>query len=100
MEDVDLFNKMGLKRSATKGTSGRAQRPSKMARKQVTPRGRAGRGGCTNQNDGAHGLMIDKVSDIGVTREENLLEVPVQEENVWPHLEDILNEDQRKGNRD
>lgn len=72
VEDVDLFNRMGLKRSATERTSSRAQRPSKRVRKQVTPKGRTGREGCRNQNDEARGSIIDKVSDIGVTGEENL----------------------------
>ncbi|KAM2074285.1 hypothetical protein ACFX1T_037306 [Malus domestica] len=28
------------------------------------------------------------------TYEENLLEVPVSEENLWPHLEDIVNKEE------
>lgn len=34
--------------------------------------------------------------DASALLEDNLLKVPVQEENIWPHLEDIMDEQAAK----
>ncbi|KAM1262571.1 hypothetical protein ACFX13_028355 [Malus domestica] len=46
VEDASLFQRMGLKRNASEGSSSRAQRPTKRTRRQAGPSGRARRSGC------------------------------------------------------
>lgn len=54
------------------------------------------RGGSRTQDAEPRGSTVVQVSDISVTGEENLLEVLMQVENIWPHLEDIVEEETTK----
>ncbi|KAB2628955.1 hypothetical protein D8674_033750 [Pyrus ussuriensis x Pyrus communis] len=73
-------------KNANEGSNSRAQRLLKKIMRQLTPMGRVVRGDSRTQD----------ADDIGVIGEENLLEVPVQVENIWPHLEDIVEEETTK----
>lgn len=96
VEGDDLFHRMGLKRSVNEESISRAQRLIKRIRRQMAPRGTGRRGGYRTQKAVTRGVTIDKDKDSGASVEDNLLEVPVQEENIWPHLEEIVEDESTK----
>ncbi|KAM1441276.1 hypothetical protein ACFXTO_009406 [Malus domestica] len=84
---------MGLKRNAS---SNRAQRPTKRTKRLIRASVRVRRGerrGNAFEANGSNNELVKGANDL---LEENLLEVPVHEENIWPHLEGILDEETEK----
>ncbi|KAM1376506.1 hypothetical protein PS2_037956 [Malus domestica] len=86
LEDISIFQRMGLKRNAGERSSKRTSRLTKRAKGQAASRGRARKCGHTGYVSGH--------SETNEAYEENLLEVPVSEENLWPYLEDIVDEEE------
>ncbi|KAM0990634.1 hypothetical protein ACFX2C_009121 [Malus domestica] len=84
---------MGLKRNAS---SNRAQRLTKRTKWLTRASVRVRRGERRGNAFEANGLNNELVRGASDLLEENLLEVLVQEENIWPHLEGILDEEIEK----
>ena len=104
MEGAGLFHMMGLKKNASEGSSSRAQWSTKRIRRQSGPSERTKRGGRRGFIAGINKVIDEQREITCALLEENLLEVLVQEENLWPHLEDIVEEEtvtrrQRLGNK-